>query len=294
MTHDKTVSQHERPPRLALVLGSGGMRGAAAIGIVEVLARAGLRPDLVVGCNSGALFGATAVLGVSPETSLRLSAELWCLELTEQRRWLGYLQLAAPWLAGFDEGFSLRSNKLIVQRLQQAFGHLNIEDLRTPLRIAATEAATGRAAILSRGSLALALQASIAAPLLFPAVNFEGRRLVDGVVSDPLPLGAAADAEVVVALGLRATMPQRVDRASQLVAQASTAMLNNLYDARLDAARARGQRLIELELELSQPVGPWGAAALPALYLAGGRAAMVALPAIERALASADGARRAA
>ena len=46
-------------PRIALVLGSGGVRSVAAVAIAEVLARAGLRPDLVVGCSSGALFGAT-------------------------------------------------------------------------------------------------------------------------------------------------------------------------------------------------------------------------------------------
>ena len=50
-------------PRLALVLGSGGVRSVAAIGIVECLAREGIRPDLVVGCSSGALFGATIALG---------------------------------------------------------------------------------------------------------------------------------------------------------------------------------------------------------------------------------------
>ena len=50
-------------PRLALVLGSGGVRSVAAIGIAECLAREGIRPDLVVGCSSGALFGATLRCG---------------------------------------------------------------------------------------------------------------------------------------------------------------------------------------------------------------------------------------
>lgn len=293
MTYPQTLSLDEGPPRLALVLGSGGVRSAAAIGVADVLARAGLRPDLVVGCSSGAIFGATAALGLSPEMSLRLTVDLWCQELTERRRWVGYLQLAAPQLARFDRSFSLRSNKLIVDRLQQVFGHLNIEDLRTPLRIAATDATTGKAVTLSRGSLALAIQASTAVPFLFPAVNFEGRYLVDGAVSDPLPLSAAADAQVIVTLGFRGAMPSRVNRASRLVARASTAMMNNLYDARLDVARARGQRLIELELDLPQRVGLWDTAALPTAYLSGGRATMAALPAIERALETAADAPRA-
>ena len=53
------------PPRLALVLGSGGVRSIAAVGIAKVLAAEGLRPDLIVGCSSGALFGATIAMGMT-------------------------------------------------------------------------------------------------------------------------------------------------------------------------------------------------------------------------------------
>ena len=53
-----------KPPRLALVLGSGGVRSAAAIGVAEVLARERLPVDLIVGCSSGALFGAGLALGL--------------------------------------------------------------------------------------------------------------------------------------------------------------------------------------------------------------------------------------
>jgi len=293
LTYPPTIPLHVRPPRLALVLGGGGVRSAAAMGVADVLARAGLRPDLVVGCSSGAIFGATTALGLSPEMSLRLTIDLWCQELSERRRWIGYLQLIAPRLARFDQGFSLRSNELIVERLQRAFGHLNIEDLRTPLRIAATDAATGKTVTLSRGSLALAIQASTAVPFVFQAVKFEGHYLMDGVVSDPLPLSAAADAQVIVTLGFRSPMPRRVNRASRLVERASTALMNNLYDARLEAARARGQKLIELELDLPQRFGLRDPAALPTAYLSGGRATLAALPAIERALATAAETRRA-
>lgn len=271
-------------PRLALVLGSGGVRSAAAIGIARVLADAGLQPDLVVGCSSGAIFGATVALGLSSEMALRLTTTLWSQEVTEQRRWISYLQLIAPRWTGFDERFSLRSERLIAKRLHSVFGDMRIEDLGTPMRIAATEAATGLPVVLSRGPLALAIQASLSVPFLFPAVRFEGRTLVDGVISDPLPLNAARDAAVVVALGFRGAMPRRVNRASRLVAQVSTAMINNIYEARLDAARARGQRLIELQLDLPARVGLWETAALPLAFEAGVTAAASALPAIERAL----------
>jgi NTE family protein len=273
-----------RRPRLALVLGSGGVRSAAAIGIAHVLAGGGMRPDIVVGCSSGAIFGATVALGLSAEHALRLTTQLWSQDLTEQKRWRAYLQLVAPRLAGFDEGFSLRSTTLIEQRLHKVFGHLQLEDLRTPLRVATTDARTGDPVTLTRGPMARAILASLSVPFLFPSVEFEGRRLVDGVVSDPLPLAAAQDADVVLVLGFRGAMPRRVNRASRLVAQVSTTLINNLYDARLDAARERGQRLIEIELDLPARVGLWDTAALPEAYMSGVRAATAALPAICQAM----------
>lgn len=288
MSHDASHKSFEatpvRRPRLALVLGSGGVRSAAAIGIAHVLAKGGMQPDIVVGCSSGAIFGATVALGLSAEQSLRLTTELWSQDLTEQKRWRAYLQLLAPRLAGFDEGFSLRSTTLIAQRLDKVFGHLRLEDLHTPLRVAATDARTGEPVTLTRGPMARAILASLSVPFLFPSVEFEGRRLVDGVVSDPLPLAAAQDADVVLVLGFRGAMPRRVNRVSRMVAQVSTTLINNLYDARLDAARQRGQQLIELEIDLPARVGLWDTAMLPEAYMSGVRATTDALPAICHAM----------
>lgn len=291
---DPSPSLARRAPRLALVLGSGGVRSAAALGIADMLAREGVRPDLVTGCSSGALFGATVALGLSCEKALRLATTLWSSELTDQRRWRGYAQLVAPRWAGFGADFSLRSEHLIAERLHAAFGNVQLEDLRTPLRVAATDAATGNGVLLTRGALAPALQASMAVPFLFPSVEIDGRRYVDGVVSDPLPLAAAADAPVVIALVLRGTMPKRVDRASRLLAQVSTALINNLQDARLAAARAAGQRVISIPLELPRPVGLWETSALPAMVEAGRHAALACWPQIEHALVEPHGERRAA
>ncbi len=122
-----------------------------------------------------------------------------------------------------------------------------MENLPTRLRVAATHAATGAPVLLSRGPLAAALRASMAVPILFPGVDIDGRRLVDGVLSDPLPISAAPDADVVITLGFEGAMPRRVDRLSRLVAQTSTTLINNLQ-ARVAAARATGQRLVHIEL----------------------------------------------
>jgi NTE family protein len=256
------------------------VRSIAALGIVEVLAREGIRPEVLVGCSSGALFAATIALGMPTQEALRTAVDLWSPELTQKKRWWSFAQLLAPAAAGFGAGFSLRDSRPIEKRLQRAFGNQRLEFVPTPLRVAATDAATGAPIVLTRGRLVDALLASIAVPVIFPSVEIEGRRLVDGVISDPLPVGAASDARVVFALGFEGAMPRRVDRASRMVAQASTALINNLQRARLDAARAAGRRLFCFDIELDQRVGLWQTDALPDLYAAGRRAAETRLPQI--------------
>jgi NTE family protein len=104
-------------------------------------------------------------------------------------------------------------------------------------------------------------------------VEIDGQRLVDGVLSDPLPISAASDADVVVSLGFQGRMPRRVDRLSRLVAQTSTTLINNLMQARTDAAEARGQKVIAIELDLQRHIGLWETSAMPELFEAGWRAA---------------------
>lgn len=274
------------PCPLALVLGSGGVRSVAALGIVEQLALEGIRPDLVVGCSSGALFGAQIACGMHGERALRLATTLWSAELTQQRRWRAYAQMLMPGLAGFGPDFALRDDRLIARRIQQAFGDTLLEQLPTPLRVATTEAATGRAVMLVQGRLVDALRASMAVPILFPPVAIDGRHLVDGVLSDPLPIAAAPEARLILTLGFQGGMPRRVDRLSRLVARTSTTLINNLMQARVEATQARGQQVIHLELALDRHVGLWDTSALPYLYEAGQRAVAQRLHDIQVALHS--------
>jgi NTE family protein len=267
-------------PRLAFVLGSGGVRSIAAVGIADRLAREGIAPDFIVGCSSGALFGATIAAGMGSDAALRSATQLWSAELTKQRRWLAYAQLIAPRLAGFGAGFALRDDRLIAERITRAFGKLRLEELPTPLRVATTCAASGQPVLLTRGLLVDALRASMAVPFIFPSVEIGGRRFVDGVISDPLPLGGASDAQAVIALGFQGAMPRRVDRASRLVAQTSTALINNLMRARTEAARAAGQRVIHIDLVVDRHVGLWDTEAMPYLFEAGRHAAEARLPEI--------------
>jgi NTE family protein len=269
---------------LALVLGSGGVRSVAALGIADVLSEAGMRPDLVVGCSSGALFGACIAMGWSGEQALDAAMRLWSAELTGKRRWRAYLQLLAPKLCGFDADFSLRDGRLIRARVERAFGGVRIEDLPTALRVVATEASRGESAVLDQGRVSDALCASMAVPFMFPSVVIDGRRYTDGVITDPLPVSAASDARAAITLGFRGRLPRRVNRASRLVAQVTTTLINNLQQARLAEAASRGARLLHFELDIDSRIKLWETAAMPRIFEAGRRAAQQRLPDIHHLL----------
>jgi NTE family protein len=267
-------------PRFAIVLGSGGVRSIAALGMVDVLQREGLLPDLIVGCSAGAMFGALIAAGHDADAAVRIATTLWSAEVTRKRRWRAIPQMLWPRLGRFDADFALRDDRLVMQRLQQAFGDVQIEALPLALRVTSTDAATGERVVLRSGSLVQALRASIALPFMFKPVHIGGRRLIDGFVADPLPVSAATDAHVVVALGFSSPMPYRVDGPSRMLAQVTSALTNNLMQARLAEAAAGGIRMLSLVPQLDRRVGLFDTAAMPYLVEAGRRAAEEALPAI--------------
>jgi NTE family protein len=270
--------------RFAVVLGSGGVRSIAALGMVEVLAREGLMPDLVVGCSAGAMFGALIAAGHDANEAVRIATTLWSAEVTRKRRWRAVPQMLWPRLGRFDADFALRDDAPVMQRLEQAFGDVRIEDLRFPLRVTTTDASTGQRVVLREGSLVQALRASIALPFMFSPVHIDGRRLIDGFVADPLPVSAAADAHSVLALGFESPMPQRIDGPSRMLAQVTSALTNNLMQARLAEANTCGTRLLSIVPRLERRVGLFDTEAMPYLVDAGRRATEAMLPAVRALL----------
>ncbi len=269
-------------PKLALVLGSGGVRSIAALGVVDVLWREGIAPDLIVGCSAGAMFGALISLGHSATEAVDIATTLWTAEVTKEHRWRAIPQMLWPRLSKFDADFSLRNDRLIRNRLERAFGKTKLEDLRLPLRVTATDAASGDAIVINKGRIVDALRASIAMPFMFAPHYIDGQRVIDGFVSDPLPVSAAQDAKAVLALGFDAPMPQRVNGPSRLLAQVTSSMTNNLMRARLVAAESAGMRLMRIEPTLERRIGLFDTEAMPYLVEQGRRATQTALPNILR------------
>lgn len=181
---------------VALVLGGGGVRGIAHVGVLEELEEAGIPIDLIVGCSAGSIVGALyannpdAKAIKSTVASIRANAIL-DIDLLHCR-------------FGLSQARSLR------RILRQDLCCTTFEDLTIPLVIVASDLHTAELVPIGSGNLLKAVQASCAIPFLFVPCELFGRVLVDGGVINPVPVKVARDlgAHVIIAVDLCELMPK--------------------------------------------------------------------------------------
>ena len=172
-THElATPLPRSRPARVALVLGGGGCRGHAHIGVIRTLERSGLKPDLVVGSSAGSLVGALYAAG---RTGDELEHYGRGVSPNLLREWV------FPRLGVF-------SGDRIRRFVEEHAGARSIESLPLRFAAAATDLKTGRLVVLDHGDLGRAVQASASIPGLLEPVLIAGQALVDGNLSAPLPV----------------------------------------------------------------------------------------------------------
>ena len=181
--------------RVALALGSGGARGFAHIGVIEVLGERGLEVVAVAGSSMGALVGGVMAAG----------------RLTEFTAWVVGLKQRDV-LRLFDPKWSspgmITADRLI-DHLDGFLGDTLIEDLPIPYTAVATDITARREVWFQKGSLRSAIRASIAIPGLITPVLADGRVLADGGLLNPVPIEptASAPADLTVAVSLLARRP---------------------------------------------------------------------------------------
>jgi NTE family protein len=177
-------------PQVALVLGSGGPRGFAHIGVLKVLEEAGVRPDLIVGSSVGSMVGALYAYGMSAADLERLAYQINVMEFFELSMLRGNL-----------------ASGVAVQTYVNARVHdAPIESLRTPLAVAATRISDGKLVLFNHGDTGLAVRASGASPGQFEPVRIGSDFYVDGDEASPVPIHAARmlGAKVVIAVDVSA------------------------------------------------------------------------------------------
>jgi NTE family protein len=176
--------------RIGLALGSGSARGWAHIGAIDALTEAGIEPDIVCGTSMGALVGAAYVAGRLTELRQWAEAATW-------REIIGLIDVR------FSGGGLIDGNEVVkfLRRLEIA---APIESYAKAYAAIATDLATGREIWLQSGPIHEAVRASIALPAIFSPARIDDKWLVDGGLSNPVPVSVcrALGADVIIAINL--------------------------------------------------------------------------------------------
>jgi NTE family protein len=173
-------------PVVALVLGSGGSRGFAHIGVIKALEAAGIDADIVTGASSGAIVAALYAGGRGGRELEEIALGL------EQGDLVDFALFGDGWVYGIalQDFVNRMVDKRPIERLDKRFA------------VVATEAKTGRMAVFNRGDTGVAVRASASVPRLFIPPVINGEAYLDGGISSPVPvkIARAMGADIVIAV----------------------------------------------------------------------------------------------
>ena len=247
-------------PRTCLVLGGGGARGAAHIGVLKVLEREHVAIDCITGTSMGAIVGGLYAAGYSAdEVAAVLQGidwkdmfrddpprdELPMRRKEDELRFLGGIEL------GLKEGrIALPRGVIQGQKLQLLLRRLllgtqkleRFDQLPIPFRSVATEIASGEKVVFSDGDLAMAIRASMSVPAAFAPIRYRGRLLVDGGSADNVPVDVAhalgGTRLIVVNVSEPLTPEDQLNSPFAIANQMLTALMKRETDAQLGALGA--------------------------------------------------------
>lgn len=236
VTADEEESTAARRPRIGLVLGGGGARGAAHVGVLKVIEELRIPVDYVAGTSMGSIVGGLFASGLN---STQIEREILAMDWgdlfqdnpsREERSFRrkrddylyafkakpgynkGKVQLPLAYIRG--QKFDLTLNRLTLPMFEVK----DFDLMPIPYRAVATDIETGKEVVLSAGSLAKSIRASMAVPAAFDPVEIDGRLLVDGGLANNVPVSVARDmgAEVFIVVDVGSGLYGRDDIASAL------------------------------------------------------------------------------
>lgn len=273
--------------RVALVIGAGSVKCAAALGLWRVLQREGIELDMVVGASGGSIYAASMAIGHTVDESTALTQKLWTSEISSKTNWRGLLSAFMPKLFGFDGGFAMLDDGPIKRALRGGFGDVTFADTRLPLFIVATDLMNGERVVLKEGSIAESIRASTAIPYVWMPVEIGGRRLLDGCVSDPMPVGVAMQegADIILTMGFESPYPSQIRSASRYAFHVTSVYTNNLLRANFAFNNlAHHAEIIPILPDFDRPVRLFDTHLIPYAIEEGARAAEAQLPYLHRLL----------
>ncbi|MBN8281165.1 MAG: patatin-like phospholipase family protein, partial [Gammaproteobacteria bacterium] len=263
-------------PRIGLVLGGGGAKGAAHIGVLRVLDELHVPVDCVTGTSMGALIGGTFASGMPPkeieESVLAISwsrtvgAEGLRERTPIQRKLAGITYTNSLDIGIKDGSLKVPGGLLKTQDIEDVIRGLvadarytkDFNDLPIPFRAVATDMLGGQMVVMGSGDLSVAMRASMAVPGAFSPVLLDGMVLSDGGMMRNLPVDVARDlcADVVIAVSL-ASPPPKLEELSS-----ATTLAGRSLDVMIDAnTKAQLASLTDRDVSIVVPMGDIGSAA---------------------------------
>lgn len=260
-------------PKIALVLGGGGAKGAAHIGVLRVLDEMHIPVDCVAGTSMGALVGATFAAGVSPdEIERRVLAVDWTRTVGTagvrdqtpiNRKLQGVTYMNNLDLGIKGGGIKAPGGFLKSQEIEELLRNLvagaryvdDFDSLPIPFRAVATDMMAGEMVVLGDGDLTVAMRASMAVPGAFSPVIIGDQVLADGGQMRNVPVDIARElcGEVIIAVSLSTPPPKPEDLSSALALAARS------IDVMIDAnSRAQLSTLTDTDVNIVVPMGDIG------------------------------------
>jgi NTE family protein len=248
------------PARRTWVLGGGGARGAAQVGVLQALFEAGVEaPVALVGTSVGAL-NASAVAAYPSLAGTMMLREVW---LSRQAAAVFQAHPLGVIISGLRRDqlsmMPQRNVRRLIERAAGLIGMTTFEQLRIPLAVVATDMNAGKPAVFRSGELGPALLASTAIPGLFPSVRINDREHLDGGVVDNTPLNIAVDdgAKDVLAISLMGggEYEQKPSSIPELIAR--TLQLSLHHQMLSDYERLRQRARIVVLCPITAPTATW-------------------------------------
>lgn len=279
----------DKRKKIALVIGAGSVKCASALGLWKLLERENIHLDMIVGCSGGSIYAAAMAMGFSIEECIANTKKLWNRSITQKRNWRALASVLLPGLLGFDQRFSIMSDEPMLKSFKSVFGDKTFAETKTPLSIMATDFETGESVVLCEGTLLDALRASVAIPYIWPAWKHNGRLLIDGAASNPLPVDVPIreGIDIILALGFESPLPNRVKSISRYAFYINSLMTNNLLKANFAFHNAAHHaEIISIFPEFERPIRLFDTDQFPYVIEQGEKAMLEQLPYVKRLLQS--------
>ena len=216
------AGENQERPKIGLALSGGGARGGAHVGVLKALEELDVPIDYIAGTSMGAIIGGIYAAGYNADEIGQILAQMdWTAAMSDKlhrrdqtmRKKDLDAQFLIPYRVGYNnEGVQLPLGVIEGQHLDQVLqgillpvhGITDFDQLPISFRAVATDLVTGKEVVLSGGSLADALRASMSVPGAFAPVQLDDRKLVDGGMANNLPVSVVRDmgADIVIAVDI--------------------------------------------------------------------------------------------